>query len=403
MIKEFTSLYYEDAYCQENQAEIISIEKHKDTIAVELTQSCFYPEGGGQPGDRGFIRVEGSNRKIEVKDCILKNHRVLHVLENEEKLQVGQKVSACIDWARRFELMQQHSSEHIFSGLANRTYGLHNVGFHINDEYMTFDFDGFLDQKQLLELEEKVNHIIYQNLPIEIKIYSASETENLDFRSKKAIPEDLRLVIIEEVDSCACCGTQVKRTGEIGCFIIIDSLRYKGGVRITALAGSRALRYLRAIRTEIKKSSQLLSSKETELSEAVEVQVKKLKDSEAKAAQMSRIYFAKLIEETVPDGMNTYRYFIGFSTAQLKNYVKSMAEKNRGVHYALLATPDPKRLQYFICSKSDLDRDLELLNVALNGKGGGRSGFAQGTINVDYPTARSYFDSICHAMDSLIL
>lgn len=406
MITDFTALYYQDPYQSEFSAKVVDTKKLGEFFAIVLDQTCFYPEGGGQPGDTGIIRVKAGNtiQEIQVVDTKLLDDDVLHLCAEEAEIAAGAEVSARIDWERRYKLMQLHSSEHIFSGLVNAHYGFNNVGFHINDNEMYFDFDGYLDEQQLLALETEANRVIYAQLPIQVNTYAPEEAEELNFRSKKAIPEALRLVSIAEVDDCACCGMQVRNTGEIGLFIITNSMRYKSGVRITALAGALALEYTQKLIASSRKIAALLSAPPAEIAVAAEQLKRKLQESESRQAKFSRLYIDSLSQNLSLDGRDSYRYFEGFTSNQLKLYCKSMAETHPGVHYALLAGADPKRLQYFAASKNkDLRHYAEVLNASMNGKGGGRDGFIQGTIAVNFSTARAHFDEICVGLESLLV
>lgn len=402
MVEDFSALYYENPYQDSFAAVVMSIDAVKDEFVVRLSESCFYPEGGGQPGDRGYLTLDAL--RWEVYDTRMVEGQVGHFCRHVDGLSVGQEISGQIDWARRHEMMQLHSAEHIFSGLVNQAFGYNNVGFHINEELMYFDFDGYLDESQLQVLELDVNRVIQAQQAIVISQHDNAEIESLVFRSKKAIPEALRLVTIAGVDVCACCGTQLKNTGEIGVFIVTDSLRYKSGVRVTALAGMRALRYMQALQNSAREAARLLSAKTTELGAAVKSTQTKQQSAESQNSRLSRLYFEALQKQIPTGSKQTYRYFSGFSDKQVKDYCKAMAEGQPGVHIGLRATEDPKRLQYFVASQNvDLKHTVELINVALNGKGGGRGGFAQGTIAVDYATARSYFDTVCSVLDTLLI
>lgn len=406
MVENFSALYYTNPYQDRFTATVMSIEPAGDAFVVVLSQSCFYPEGGGQPGDRGYLCLNASpdGNRWEVYDTRMVENQVGHFCRLVDGLSVGQEVSGQIDWTRRYEMMQLHSAEHIFSGLVNKHHGYNNVGFHINEELMYFDFDGYLDEQQLQDLVLEVNQVIQSQQDIQVSTHENSEIESLVFRSKKAIPEALRLVTIAEVDVCACCGTQLKNTGEIGVFIVTEALRYKSGVRIAALAGMRAIRYLNALQNSAREASRLLSVKPVEIGAAVKIVQQKQQFAESQNSRLSRMFFEALKAQITADMKQTYRYFIGFSDKQVKEYCKIMSEEHQGVHIGLRATDEAKRLQYFVASGNvDLHHTVELINVALNGKGGGRGGFAQGTIAVDYATARSYFDVVCSGLDTLIL
>ena len=263
-------LYDEDAYCREFRARVLSCKRLPDG-SRNLIQSAFFPEAGGQSCDTGWVWQEGASplrvSQVRLQDGIL-IHTIVEqadpryegevapgreeqVAPRHEKqaapghegqvFQAGAEVFAKLDFEDRYDKMQQHTGEHIFSGLVNRRYGYHNVGFHLGDDEVTMDFDGRLEEEQIRELEEVANRIIRQNLPVTASFPSAEEQERLTWRSKKEIDsESLRLVTIPGVDVCACCAPHVKRTGEVNLLKVESFQNYKKGTRIFLCCGERA-------------------------------------------------------------------------------------------------------------------------------------------------------------------
>lgn len=265
-------LYDEDAYCREFRARVLSCKRLPDgSRNLIMDQSAFFPEAGGQSCDTGWVWQEGASplrvSQVRLQDGIL-IHTVVEqadpryegevapgreeqVAPRHEKqaapghegqvFQAGAEVFAKLDFEDRYDKMQQHTGEHIFSGLVNRRYGYHNVGFHLGDDEVTMDFDGRLEEEQIRELEEVANRIIRQNLPVTASFPSAEEQERLTWRSKKEIDsESLRLVTIPGVDVCACCAPHVKRTGEVNLLKVESFQNYKKGTRIFLCCGERA-------------------------------------------------------------------------------------------------------------------------------------------------------------------
>ena len=226
-------LYYDSAYIKEFEGTVLSCRKGKKAYEAVLDQTAFYPEGGGQPTDTGIL---GGIRVLEVHE---KNGEVIHYLE--QPLTVGQTVKGVIDWENRFIHMQEHSGEHLVSGLIHAKYGYDNVGFHMGAEEVTIDFNGLIEWDDLMEIEHKANSMIWENLEIYADFPAKEELEHLDYRSKKELNGDVRIVKIPGGDICACCGTHVKRTGEIGLVKFLSMIHYKGGVRISLLCGKRAV------------------------------------------------------------------------------------------------------------------------------------------------------------------
>ncbi len=262
----FNELYYLDAYrksfvakvVQTNEAQERMVGKQKQLLfPIVLDQTCFYPEGGGQPGDRGVLLT--ATTEIAVLDTTYRGEQIIHWCD--QPLAVATEIRGEIDFVRRFDLMQQHSGEHIVSGLINKRFGYNNVGFHIAETYTTFDFDGPISPTVLAEIELEANAVVQQNLPLQISYPTESELVQIAYRSKKELSGQVRLVSVPEVDCCACCGTHVHTTGEIGLIVFTKHEPYKGGVRITVLCGQRAVKYQLAQRQVLEKIARSSSVK----------------------------------------------------------------------------------------------------------------------------------------------
>ena len=241
-------LYDEDAYCREFMARVLSCKRLPDgSRNLIMDQSAFFPEAGGQSCDTGWVWQEGMS-PLRVSQVRLQDGILLHTVVEKadpghegQVFQAGTEVFAKLDFEVRYDKMQQHTGEHIFSGLVNRRYGYHNVGFHLGDDEVTMDFGGRLEEEQIRELEEVANRIIRQNLPVTASFPSVEEQKQLTWRSKKEIDsESLRLVTIPGVDVCACCAPHVKRTGEVNLLKVESFQNYKKGTRIFLCCGERA-------------------------------------------------------------------------------------------------------------------------------------------------------------------
>lgn len=236
-------LYDEKPYETEFEATVISCEpseKEAGKYIVVLDKTLFFPEEGGQTPDKGFIAA--SDEKAIVSDVQIKGDVIYH--EMDKPFDVGAKVKGEIDFVHRFSNMQQHSGEHIFSGIVNKKFGYDNVGFHLSDSVVTMDYSGPISKEELAEIELLVNKAIYENVPINAEYPSKEELEKIDYRSKKELIGDVRIVTVEGYDVCACCAPHVRTTGEIGILKVITSQNYKGGTRVSILCGRRALEYL---------------------------------------------------------------------------------------------------------------------------------------------------------------
>lgn len=245
---------------------------YSSLFCYRLSESFFYPEGGGQPCDRGSI---AGAELLFVEE---NEGELWHYLEVD--LPEGEKVLCKFDADFRRWQSENHSAEHIFSGLVTGRFPYKNSGFHMEcfgeNPHMTVDFDGDFSEKELEELEQEVNAVIRKNLPIR-EIYLEGEEENtslerkdgnISFRQKKALEGDIRIIEIPEVDSCACCGTHLSFTGEIGVFTILSYEKHRKGCRLTMLAGELAFLALEKKLKFLSGFAQSLSRPWTEIPEA---------------------------------------------------------------------------------------------------------------------------------------
>ena len=235
---ETEKLFYADPFLTEFDAKVLACEAGRGGFDVVLDRTAFYPEGGGQPYDTGVLGG------VEVSEVHEKAGVVTH--KCAAPLPVGETVHGRLDWARRFDHMQQHSGEHICSGLICARYGCDNVGFHMGAESVTIDFNADIPWEELLELEAAANRYIYEDHAIDIQLHRGAELDAIDYRSKKPLEGDVRIVTFPGADCCACCGTHVMRSGQVGIVKFLSVQKFREGVRIELLCGGRAYRYLSA-------------------------------------------------------------------------------------------------------------------------------------------------------------
>lgn len=245
-----------------------------------LDRTAFFPEGGGQPADNGFI---GGAKVFDVHE---KGGEVVHCCS--EKCPVGAELECRIDYERRFDHMQQHTGEHIFSGFVHSVCGFENVGFHMGESSVTVDFNGVVSPEELRRIERLANEAIYKNIYVETLLPSTEELENYSYRSKKELQGQVRLVRIEGVDLCACCGTHVSRTGEVGMIKAVASAHYKSGVRIALLIGRRALADYGEKNDSVYAISNLLCAKTEEVAPAVERLREQLKTAQYEYSELKK-------------------------------------------------------------------------------------------------------------------
>lgn len=365
-------LFYEDSHMEEFDAVVCACLPYGDKYKVVLDRTAFFPEGGGQYADTGELGG------VNVLDVHEKEGVVYHY--TDAPLEEGREVHGRICFEERFEKMQQHTGEHIVSGIVHERFGYNNVGFHLGNTYCTLDFDGPLTKEQLKEIELAANGAVFQNLDIEVAYPSREELEKMEYRSKIEIEGQVRIVTVPGYDTCACCAPHVKKTGEIGLIKLVNMINYKGGERITMLCGYRALADYAEKEESVKKISALLCAKEEETADAVshlKEESGKLKGKLSSLEQKMIRYKAQEIE--IGDGIVVVfdSEISGNSPRELMNQVLS-----RGASVcAVFAGTDEAGYRYVIGSKEKDVRPLcRELNAAFEGRGGGKPEMVQGSL-----------------------
>ncbi|MBQ8519533.1 MAG: hypothetical protein IJ455_08040 [Agathobacter sp.] len=374
-------LYDIDAYATEFEARVLSCEAvelvSKDgdkriAYQVVLDQTLFFPEEGGQTPDQGTLG------EIEVMDVQIKKDVISHYLA--QPLMVNSTVKGMIDWKHRFFNMQQHSGEHLFSGLAHRKYGLKNVGFHLSNQIVTMDFDKPLTDAQIKEMEWEINEAIVANVEIKTGYPSKEELANLEYRSKIEIDGDVRIVEIPGYDICACCAPHVHRTGEIGMFKIQSVQNYKGGIRISFLCGFRALEEYRKKSEIISELSGILTTNQENLAEHVsklKTQVQSLKAQLSNAKQT--LMESKLTEIPV-EQKDVILFEQDLETPVMRNVVNKLMEMHDGV-CGIFVGDDVEGYNYIIGSKIVDCREIATkLRDEFDARGGGKPQMIQGSL-----------------------
>ena len=365
-------LFYQDSHRTEFTAKVISCEEAKDGYRVVLDQTVFFPEGGGQYADTGMLG------DTEVTDVHEKDDVIYHT--TKAPLEAGSEVNGKINWDERFEKMQQHTGEHIVSGIVHERFGYNNVGFHLGSDYCTMDFDGPISKEQLKEIEAAANEAVYQDLEIKILYPSKDELKDLDYRSKIEIEGQVRIVEIPGYDVCACCAPHVKTTGEIGAIKLVNMINYKGGERITMLCGRRAMRDYEKKDAMTKEISALLCAKEYEVAEAVV----RLKDEQNRMKSQLAKMQQKLLEYQVAEIAVDQKIVAVFDSTLSGNLPREMMNKllDKGAEIcAVFAGTDEEGYRYVIGSRSEDVRPLsKMLNTAFQGRGGGKPEMVQGSV-----------------------
>ena len=366
-------LYDKDSHLKEFTGTVLSCKKTGEKYAVTLNQTAFFPEGGGQQSDRGYIGG------AYISDGQIKNGEILHFAD--KPLSVGQAYDCKLDFDFRFRNMQNHSGEHIISGIVHRLYGFNNVGFHLGAE-MTMDFDGELTRRQLDEIEDLANKAVYENLPVKAFYPTDEELKQLDYRSKLDLKENVRIVEIKGVDVCACCAPHVKATGEIGVIKILDFEKYKGGVRLIVKCGADALRDYREKYKNVLEISNLLSAKQFEVSSAVVRLNEQLSAEKAAAAALKKRLIAEKAAGFEPDTDKTAVFENGLDIKELQLLADALCQKAGGIRGAFSGADGA--FSFAICGgETALGNFFAKFKAAFNTRGGGRNGIRQGTVCAD--------------------
>lgn len=375
-------LFYKDSFLTTCQAEVVECRQGKKGYEIRLNETVFYPEGGGQPYDTGKLN------DIEVLEVHEKDGEVWHY--TKEPLEVGCKVNAVIDWDRRFDLMQQHSGEHIVSGMIHEKYGYNNIGFHMGPETITIDFDGEISESELREIEWKANQYVMENHPLEILWPSAEELKELPYRSKKELTGDVRIVLWPGADMCACCGVHVKYSGQVGQIVLVSSMRAKGGVRIEMMCGNRSLTYLNQLKEQNRKISQKLSAKWKETAAAVEKLHEEYLQMKYRMIGMENDQIARMVQERTGQGKQLI-FESQMSPEGVRKLASELMENCQGM-CAVFCGNDEDGYKYVIGEKDgDLRAFVKEMNQKLQGRGGGKPFFVQGSVMAKEEEIRAYF------------
>lgn len=415
-------LFYINPYIREFNAVVAEAGEEKGRPYAVLSQTAFYPEGGGQPCDLGVLIIPAGEqtednehgtepehgrmtadyrmflaamhnggdpgiRAVKVLDVHEKDGEIRHYLENG--VPQGTKVHGIIDWDRRFDHMQQHSGEHIVSGMICKKFFCDNVGFHMGKETVTIDYNAEISFEDALQIEDEANRYIRENHPVEILWPTDEEREFIDYRSKKALTGDVRIVAFPGADCCACCGTHLRCSAEVSIVKFISATKFHDGTRLELLCGQRAVKYLSDCWTQNKAVGVLLHAKETETAELVTKLHDEMAETKVRLARLEEAWFKEISEKyrgekdvllvTGPltsDGVRKLAVLLGEAC---EGRAAVFAGEDGDYKYAVVANGEPAM------------PFVKEMNNALRGRGGGRDSFAQGSVKASEKEIREFF------------
>jgi len=305
-------------------------------------------------------------------------------------MEIGQQVYGIIHWKRRFDQMQQHSGEHILSGLIHKTFGYHNVGFHVGKEAMEVDFDGPITWEELCRLELQANEAIWQDLQLKCWYPEQEELPRIAYRSKKELPWPVRIVEVPGYDSCACCGVHVKHTGEIGIIKVLSCVKFHQGVRIEMLCGKRAFDYLCDVYDQNRQVSQLLSAKRLETAVAAGQLAQQLSKEKFRASGLEKRLFSGIAESYV-NCEDVVHFENELTPGSVRELADAIADTCSGVA-AVFSGSDADGYSVCLISRTGDVRELgKAMNEALNGRGGGKPGAFQGSVKATRAQIEEFF------------
>ena len=382
---ETEKLYYADPFLKEFTATVLDCQAGKNGYTVTLDRTAFYPEGGGQPADHGTL--DGA----AVTDVHEKNGVIFHNVDRA--VEIGKTVSGSIDWARRFDHMQQHSGEHICSGLICGRYGCDNVGFHMGTDIVTIDFNADIPWEELLEIEGQANRYIQEDHPIDIQFHRGAELDAIDYRSKKPLEGDVRIVAFPGADCCACCGTHVLRSGQVGLVKFLSMQKFREGVRIELLCGQRALDYLSRTWEQAKIIGQHLSVKPVDAAAAVERLEGELSALKMRCAGLEEAVFAGIAAEQAGKG-NVLLFQPPMKPDSVRKLADAVSKACGGL--AAVFAGEGSHYAYALgrADGQDISAAVKALNGVLHGRGGGRNGFAQGSVEAAQSAIEAFFKEV---------
>lgn len=383
-METFDELYYREPYTREFDATVTSCSPRDGDFAIELDQTAFYPTGGGQPGDRGTLTCGDGEDQIaaHVREAVPGEggEDVLHL--SDAPLPVGAHVHGALDWTWRRDNMEAHTGEHMVSGIVHALFGYDNVGFHMGERCIEVDFNGILTADQALEVERRANAAVREDVEVEALLPNPEQLEAMDYRSKKDHEGQIRVVRIAGVDSCACCGTHVATTGQVGLIKILRVGTKKKKTRLELLCGRRALELCEERMGQLREVSNFLSVADEEVPEAVQRLSGERDELKRQLKQSVRQRIDREVRAFEPEGGLLVRFEPSLDVEELRYLCERALERDDVATCAALSNVegDAGRIAYVIAAdETDLRPACKELNRRLGGRGGGKPQMVQGS------------------------
>ncbi len=379
-------LYEKQSYLKENITTVTSCESDGDRIYLTLEETIFFPEEGGQHADTGVIIPASDhigNKSVHILNGEVRGDIIVYEVDCD--IQPGTKVKCVLDWEKRFLRMQNHSGEHLFTGLVHNKYGYNNVGFHLSDDAeVTLDFDGILSYEELLEIEKLANEAIFNALPIKDTYPSREELSGMEYRSKIEIEGQVRLITIgnemETLDVCACCAPHVADTSEIGLIKVVSAESRKGGVRVGIICGKRAYLFLASEHEILKNVCKSLSTAPENLGKIVDSHIDKISMLTYKIDEITEEKYYAKIDLMKDDDAHVVFCDGEISSSSMKN-IYNYFTKTYDKYLGVFAGDDASGYKYYAGSGS-MDAGIlgSLMREKLGAKGGGNAEMVQGFV-----------------------
>ena len=376
------AIYYEDGYRSRFTATVLSCEVREKNYAVTLDATAFYPEGGGQAGDTGTL---GNVRVLDTQE---EGETVVHLCDGP--LNVGEQVEGVIDFERRFDLMQQHTGEHMLSGLIHRRYGYHNKGYHVGGDFVTVDFDGVIPQEDLPSLEAELNAGIWRNVPVKCWVPSPEELPSVFYRTKRALPWPVRIVEVPGFDSCACCGIHVASTGAVGVIKILSIMGFRGGSRLEMVSGRRAWQALNDGFEQNRQVSQAFSVPMTQTGEGARKMNDTLSQLKYRLQQLQRQRIAQVAQSYAGKG-NVLCFADDLDPVLVRELADAIAQTCGGIAAVFSGTDGEGYNCCLVTREGDLRPLGKAMNAALSGRGGGKPVCHQGKVAATREEIEGFF------------